>query len=134
MGWFQKLVYGVDLEEEQARSNNLNDQLAAMNKADLDSGKYDKATYAAAESNRVKSYEDEGGADVAATVQDAFDQSISENTSSIRKGLTSVITEPLKILFKLIPWPVWLAAAAFVFFYLGGEVWLRKLLAKVKAT
>lgn len=131
MSWVSKLFYGVDLEEEQQRANDSNAQLAALNQSDLMSGKYDQKTFNEAEANRNKSYNDAGGADVAGSVQDAFDQSINENTSSIRKGLTAIITEPLKIALKLIPWPVWLAGGVFLFFYLGGPIWVRKFFPKL---
>src|SRR4051812_44929203 len=130
MSWISQLFYGVDLDEEQKRSNELDAQLAAQNQSALLSGKYDQSTFNQAEANRKKSYADEGGADVTGSVQDAFDQSINENTSAVRKGLTSIITEPLKIGLKLIPWPVWVAAAVFLFFYTGGPVWARKLIKK----
>jgi len=130
MSWVSKLFYGVDLEEEQKRADESNAQLAALNQQALLSGKYDQSTFNQAEADRNKSYNDAGGSDIAGSVQDAFDQSINDNTTTIRKGLTAVITEPLKIGLKLIPWPVWLAAAVFAFFYFGGPIWVKKFLPK----
>jgi hypothetical protein len=129
---FWSFITGTDLEAEQERSNNLDAQLAAMNQQDLLSGKYDQSTFNQAEANRKKSYADEGGANLQGEVSGAFDQSINENTTAIRKGLTAVITEPLKIGLKLIPWPVYVAAVLFLFFYLGGALWIRKLIPKPK--
>jgi hypothetical protein len=117
MSWYQKLLYGVDLDEEQARQNDLDAQLARENKADLDSGVYDQATFDAAEANRVKSYI----GDVEGQVTDEFKKGLTESVDSVRAGVGNVVGLP----FRLVPWQLWLIGLAALFVYMGGWMWLR---------
>ena len=120
MAWYQKLLYGVDLDEEQARENQLDQALAEQNKKDLAKGVYDQTAYDAAEAHRQASYID----DVAGQVNTAFVEGLGDGVSNVRSAVGDAVTFPL----RLISWKIWLLAGVAVFFYMGGGLWLRGVL------
>ena len=115
MGWFDKLIYGVDLDEEQARQDNLDRQLAAQNQADLNNGTYDQETFDAAERNRRESYI----GNVEAQVGEAFAEGWNEGASNIRNGTGSVVGTLISTPFKLIPWQLWLIGLLYLAWNFG---------------
>lgn len=129
MGWFQQLIYGEDLDALQAQSNQLDTALAKLNKEALASGKYDESTFAAAEANRIKSYEEAGGADIEGDVNGVFTAAVAENAGSLASGVKETLRWP----FKLIPWQWWLVIgvagifALFLYFPALGAVVNRQL-------
>jgi hypothetical protein len=115
MSWFQKIIYGVDLDEEQARQNELDAQLKAMNDDALARGIYDQSTWDAAEAHRTQTYLP----DVAGDVSKAFDTGWNEGAANIRNTIGSTVNRIVSTPFKVIPWQVWLIAAAFGAWKLG---------------
>jgi len=63
-------------------------------------------------------------------IDNAFDSELSRRTSLVRDAAGSSINAVFKSVFGLVPWQVWLASAAFAFFYFGGWKILRKALGK----
>jgi hypothetical protein len=124
MGWWSKTFYGVDLDEEQQRSDQTNAALASLNQQAFLSGKYDQKTYNEAERNRTVSYDTAGGANIAGDVSNTFWTSVDDNISSTRKGFGAIISAP----FRLIPWQLWVIGAIALFIYMGGWVWLSRTL------
>ncbi len=105
MGWFSKLVYGVDLDEEQKRQDALDAALRTEVQADLDQGNISEAVYQQSMANI-----DQGAINVTDEVTTAFKQGLSESF-------------PVKALnggINLVPTWIWIVAAVFLFIYLGG--------------
>lgn len=124
MSWYQKVLYGVDLDEEQAKQNELDAQLKKMNDDALAAGKWDNATYQAAEQHRVDSQIN----DVQGEVDKAFNSGLQDGIDNIRGGIGKTINFP----FRLIPWQVYVIGAVFLFFYMGGAELLRGSLTRFK--
>lgn len=122
MAWYQKLLYGVDLDEEQKRQDELDRQLAALNKQRVESGGWDQAAYDLAEANRQASYI----ADVAGQVDASFGEGWHEGAAAIRgetgEGINTVLLSALKI----VPWQLWLLAGLWLFLKTGGVKSLKK--------
>jgi hypothetical protein len=115
MSWFQKIIYGVDLDAEQARQNELDVQLKAMNDKALSDGVYDQSTYDAAEAHRAQTYLPNVAGDVGA----AFDTGWNEGAANIRHTIGATVDGIVVTPFKVIPWQVWLIAAGFGAWKLG---------------
>lgn len=115
MGLFQKWIYGVDLDEEQARQNELDAALARENKRDLDAGVWDQATFDRAEANRIGSRIE----DVHGQVNAAFREGLNDGVDNVRGAIGSTISFP----FRLIPWQLWLIGVGALLVYMGG--WAR---------
>jgi hypothetical protein len=131
MGWFQKLVYGVDLEEEQRRQDDLDRQLRDLNERDYGPGgriynriEADRGTAAADDTFQqvLANLDASDDIDVEAEVNDAFRQGLEEGAGNIRSGFNFT--------FGAIPWQVWAIAAVAAFLYAGGGDWLKNHLKK----
>jgi hypothetical protein len=121
MGWFQKLVYGVDLDAEQRRQNELDAQLAAANREKLDSGDWSQKTYDIASQQLNESY-----IDVNAQVDQAFSQGASDGATAIRTTVGGTINNVVAGTFAVVPWQIWLIGLGWAFFSFGGPKWLAK--------
>jgi len=108
MGWFQKVIYGVDLDAEQARQNDLDKRLQAENQRDLENGTFTQDVFDEAERNRQASYI----ADVSGQVSDAFNSGLAEGVDNIRNAAGSALSRP-------IPWQVWALGAVALLWYTG---------------
>jgi hypothetical protein len=115
MGWFQKVIYGVDLDEEQARGDRADAELAALNRRELDEGTWTQDIYDVAERQRLESLT----GDVQAQVGDSFEQGWNEGADNIRNTVGSTINTVVGTPLKLIPWQLWLAGAVYLAFRLG---------------
>lgn len=51
-GWFQRVIFGVDLDAEQERGEELDRRLEELNREKLESGDWDEETFEQAEANR----------------------------------------------------------------------------------
>lgn len=122
MSWWQKMVYGEDLDEEQARQNDLDAKLAAENKRDLDAGVYDKKTFDTAEAHRIAGQINDVHGEVAA----AFDEGWDEGVDNIRNTAGSALSLPL----RLIPPIGWVLLVVALLVYMGGWAKLGGLLNK----
>lgn len=116
MGWFQKTLYGVDLDAEQARSDDLDQKLREQNQKALARGAIDQKTY-----EITAAHVDAQAQNVEAEVDQAFDEGWNEGTANIRNGIADVVTSPL----KLISWKLWVIGGIALFFYMGGAVFLK---------
>jgi len=58
-------------------------------------------------------------------IDTAFDTELSRRTGAVRNAAGSGISAVFKSIFGIIPWQVWLAGAAFAFFYFGGFKFLK---------
>jgi hypothetical protein len=121
MGWFTKLVYGVDLDEEQRRQAELDAQLAALNREKLDSGDWSQKTYELASQQLNQSY-----IDVNAQVNQAFSEGAAGGATGIRTALGGTINSVVAGTFAVVPWQIWLLGLAWAFFSFGGPKWLSK--------
>jgi len=129
MGLFSRIFYGVDLDEEQRRQDDLYAKLAELNRKALEDGKYTPEEFRTAEQNRVDSYIP----DVGGEVERAFDEGLQEgidNEQRILKGtVNTLVGAPLRAVLGGIPGWVWIVAAAGLFFWIGGFKMLRGKLA-----
>ena len=66
----------------------------------------------------------------AATPWDAFQDELGVQADARRKTFTDIITTSVGTIFKLIPWPVWLAAGVWLAWQLG---WFTQLFKKDRA-
>jgi hypothetical protein len=139
MAWLglDRLLLGVDLSAEQQRSNQLDQQMAAVNQELVDQGYWTQAQLDQANADIAQGNADAGTNDVVATVDQAAAQGAAE-------GLHNVLTLPgqaigavgsgagtvLGSILKHIPWWVWLGLAFLVFVWLGGLVMLKGSLAR----
>lgn len=122
MSWISRILYGVDLDAEQARGTALDEQLRQDAAESLASGRYDQAAY-----DQAMQHFDEGAVtDVTGSVTDAFYQGLGEGAVNIRGTVGSAISSP----FKLIPWQLWLLAGLGLFLYMGGGSMLKGALHK----
>jgi hypothetical protein len=117
MAWFQKVLLGVDLDEEQARNNEYDAQLKALNDQSLQNGEWTKAQYDKAEADRKAS----NNPDITGDVQKTFNDQLDKDVSGFRNAVGSTVAFPL----RLIPWQVWAIGAIALFFYMGGGAWLK---------
>lgn len=121
MSFLSKLFYGVDLDEEQKRNDELNAQLAAENLRSRDkyAAEYGEGFadnyYAQAEAHRL-----EGNfSDVSGEVSQAFDEGLAQGADNIRNAVGNTINRTVGSAFSIIPWQVWIAAGVFAAFYFG---------------
>lgn len=137
MGWFQKLIYGIDLEEEQRRGDELDRQLREMNERDYGPGgriyeriEAERGTEEAdAVYDQVRDNLNEGlTGDVEAQVDDAFREGLEEGYENVTGGISNTLAAPFRFTFASIPWQLWIAAAVALFLYMGGGVWLKGLI------
>ncbi len=115
MGLFSRVFYGVDLDEEQKRQDELDAKLRDLNAKRREQGKYDQKTFEEAEANRKKSYIE----DVDQEVDDAFWEGFDDGANNIRHGVGSTINTAIGTPLKLIPWQLWLAGAVWGAWKLG---------------
>lgn len=133
MGWFSRIFYGVDLDEEQARGNDLDAKLNALNNQARDSGKYTQEQYEIAMDHAS------AGAigDVNQQVWDAAKQGALEGAKgelklvdTVAGGAASAVKGTLNFaagtILSAIPWWVFLGAAGYGFWWIGGFKWLKK--------
>lgn len=121
MSWIQRVLYGVDLDEEQYRQNQLDAALAAENAKDRE--KYGDAWF-----EEVSANLEESRIDVEAEVDREFEVGLQEGADNV----TSVISKPFEIAGKAagsvlsaFPWWIWmigLAALAFTFWPVLGPL------------
>lgn len=127
MGWFQKLIYGVDLDAEQQRGEQLDRDLKVINDRDYGPGGdiYNKIERERGTAAADQTYEDVQGhlgtsqvGDVNQQVSDAFWGELNQRTSDLVKP------------GGVVPTWVWIAAGVGLFFWMGGLDWLKGRLAK----
>lgn len=115
MGWFQKLVLGVDLDEEQKRQEELDRAHAARNRELFDRGLWTEEDYNGAEQRRLETVI----TDPEAEVYDAFRQGLDEGAANIRGAVGGVVNTVVTTPLKLIPWQLWLIGGVFLAWKMG---------------
>jgi hypothetical protein len=114
MSWIQRVLYGVDLDEEQARQDQLDAQRAAENEKDR--AQYGDAWFAETQANDERSR-----IDVHAEVDQAFNEGLQEGADNI----TAIVSKPFEIAGKGVgailagfPWWLWLLGLGALAFFL----------------
>ena len=125
MGWLSRVFYGVDLDEEQARQDELDAKLKLENERDHAAGALSDELFYEYERNREDNYI----SDVAGEVRNAFNTELNARANNVRDFAGDTIGFSILTPLKLIPWQVWLIGLAWAAWQFG---WIAKLLAKVK--
>ncbi len=135
MGWFQKLIYGVDLEAEQKRSDTLDRAIEIENQKDYGPGGtiYNRTVEEKGVEAANKQYDEvqartaAGRIDVEAEVDEAFWEGWEEGQGNIKRAVAG----PFDTLFSIIPWQLWAAALVYVLLvYMGGAKFLKGLFSR----
>ena len=129
MSWLglDKVLLGYSLDEEQQRSNQLDQQINAANQQ-LEAQGYVPTGYAAAAQADIAAGNATTGAGDVVTAVDADFQ------AGLKEGVNNVLDAPGKVvgavgdatsqlgwgILKNIPWWVWIGGAIALFIYLGG--------------
>ena len=139
MSWLglDKLFLGVDLSQQQALSNSLDQQITADNQKLEDAGAVPQGYTALASQDIAAGDVTTGDNNVVASVD-------SEAAAGAAQGLNNVLTAPGKVvgaigggastllggILKNIPWWIYLAAAGLLFVWMGGLELLKGRLAR----
>jgi hypothetical protein len=111
--WAVTKVLGVDLNEEQRRSDENRAFFEADNKRLYDSGAWTQTQYETAAGNVAGSYTHDVAGDVATAGVDSIKQTLDQGR------LFNPILNPIKTLLKQIPWWIWLIGLGIVAWKLG---------------
>jgi hypothetical protein len=133
MSLWSKIFLGTDLDEEQAKQNELDSQLAALNQDALNRGVWDQKTYDQAQANL-----EAGRVDVSQQVGEAAMEGAREGmnaeialvTQGIPNAVNSTLSAGVGVIFKSIPISLWLLAGVGLFIWMGGLLWLQGRLAR----
>jgi len=138
MSFLSKIFLGVDLAEEQKRGDLLDAQGQKAAQDYQPGGRlYNKiaaeqGTAAAdAAATQVEQHFEQGvTGNVTDQVGQAFYDGLQEGASNIRTGVDKTVLGVLTTALKTVPITVWIAAAAFAFFYFGGLGLIKRKLGK----
>jgi len=133
MSLISKYLWGVDLEAEQRRGQQLDADLAELNRRKLESGQYTQEEYQRAEANRLAG----ATGNVAGEVRSEF-------YAGAREGANNVLNFPGQVVgtvgqgagqllggvLAAVPWWVWLGGLAALFVWMGGLTLLKGRLAQ----
>jgi len=136
MGWFQKLIYGVDLDATQSELDRTNAALASENAADYGRG---GTIYRQIQAERGTAAAEQTYADVLRRAEDnqinvtdqvhgAFRDGYNESLGNITGGIRATLAAPFNFAIRSIPWQLWLVGLVALFIYMGGGVWLKGLI------
>ena len=131
------LFTGVDLDAEQARSNQLDAATVDLNQQNLERGLWTQTQYDQAMEDIAAGNASTGAGDVLGSVTD-------EAQAGLQEGLDNVLNAPGKVvgavgqgagqllwgIVKSIPWWAWIGAGVALFVWMGGLALLRGRLAK----
>lgn len=138
MSFLSRLFLGVDLDEEQRRSNALDAELAALNAARLQARLTDEdpdndddalaldAEYRANLARDTSAFD----LDVDDAVFSEFRSGLADGFDNVTGAIRTSLDVPRRFLFASIPWYFWLAAALFAWWYLTGGKSLKGLFAR----
>jgi len=135
MAWFglDKLFLGVDLDEEQRRSDELDNQIDVQNQFLVERGVWTPDQYAQFEEDKKKdtsAYHQ----DVVGSVNKEFEAGFEEGLQKEKNFFTGFLDKTLGSLLRVVPWQVWLiggvALVVWLLFTLGGPGKLVKRFAK----
>ena len=119
MSWISKLFYGVDLDEEQARSDAADAQLDQLNAHEIERGRYNAEIQGQIESNQTASasnyharVDDQVNDEFAAGAREGFDNSVGAVAGAIKDGAVGIA--------RGVPWWVWLLLVVGALGYLGA--------------
>lgn len=128
MSLISKYLWGIDLEAEQSRGQQLDADLAELNRRKLESGQYSQQEYEQAEAHRLAG----ATGNVAGEVQSEF-------YAGAREGATNVLNFPGQVVgtvsqgagqllggvLAAVPWWAWVGGLAALFVWMGGLTLLR---------
>ena len=133
MGFFQKWLYGIDLEEEQRRADELERQRQEMNKGYEPGGdiyeriKQQRGAAAADDAySQVLAQDQNQDINVEKEVDEAFWEGWDEGYENITGGVRETIRAPFTFAWDSIPWQLWAGGLVFLLYYMGGWTWLEK--------
>ena len=138
MSWYNPVTWFSD---EQARADDLDRQLRALNERDYGPGgriyekvKTERGQEAADAVNatvqgHLGTQEDQSR-DIEGQVDDAFLQGLQEGYDNETGFAKKVLASPFKLAWDVIPWQLYVVALVALFFYLGGGVWLKGILGR----
>jgi hypothetical protein len=130
INWITTQVTGIDPAAEQARGQAADAAMAQSNADLFNAGTWSQSQYDAAMANL--------SATATGDVQSQIDQAAEEGAIEGVNNLVKTVADTAQGLtnwtfgsvFKLIPWQVWPILVIVAFFYLGGGVLLKGLLAR----
>lgn len=137
MGLFSKIFYGVDLDEEQRKQDELDAKLRELNERDYGPGGrlYEKITASGGiqEANQtldqvLENLETSRAGDVSDQVNDAFGEGLQEGYDNVTGAISNTLAAPIRFTFASIPWQLWALALVALFLYAGGGLWLKGIL------
>lgn len=139
MGWFSRILYGVDLDDAQARSDAADAALAAENQQDYGPGGsvynqivsergIDAAnrTYQEVMDRTYQSHEQT--ADVQGEVNEAFVEGLGEGFDRTTGAIRGTLAAPFKFAWASLPWQLVAVGLVILFLYMGGGVFLKGLI------
>jgi hypothetical protein len=129
MSWLSKLVYGVELDEEQARSNAADAQLDQLNQQEIAKGRYDAAVQKQIEDNATKPTSNYH-ADVSGQVNDEFAAGAREGFNNTVGVVAGAVKDGALGLARGVPWWFWVGLILVAFLYLGGLDLIRRRVAR----
>ena len=121
MGWFSKLVFGVDLDEAKAQGDAADAGHAALNQEKLEKGTWTQQQFDEASVRLAAGAMGDPNQQVA----DEFKAGVSEGIDNLANTTNAVIAAPFKFAWKAIPWQIYVVAAVALFFWMGGAALLR---------
>lgn len=136
--WTMSKLTGVDLDAEQARSEQLDQATRDLNQEYLERGLWTQDQYDQAMENMVAGNESTGADNVVGSVT-------AEAQAGLQEGLDNVLSAPGKVvdavvgqgagkvlwgIVKAIPWWVWIGGGIALFIWMGGLALLRGRFAK----
>lgn len=118
MGWFQKLLYGVDVDAEVTKGQALDAEIAAYQKRQYDSGAWTASEYDRAKANAAQ----QDSSTYQAQVTEEFNAGLAEgkaNVSGAIKGTLNAGAGFATTILGGIPWWLWVGVAGLLAFKLG---------------
>lgn len=110
---------------EQARADDL-----ARRSADLERRRYEMGRITEEEMHRNVAMHYGNAPDVGNQVGAAFNEGLAEGYENTTGAIRATVAAPFRFAWDIIPWQLWLGAAVFLFFYIGGGTYLKGILKK----
>jgi hypothetical protein len=118
MGFFQKLFYGVDVDEEARKGAELDAGIAAYQRKQYESGVWSASEYDRAKANAdqqaASTYNDQVTAE--------FNKGLAEGKANVSGAIKGTINAGAGVVTTLlggIPWYLWIGVAGLLAFKLG---------------
>ncbi len=123
--WWGLSSDGQSIDDLNREQQSIDDRIAAENKRRADTGYYTPEQYEAAEAARMNNR-----VDVSGEIYSAAGEGAVEGLQSLPGKVRGALNESFSWSLSFIPWWGWLGLFVAGFWYLGGFVMLRGILAK----